>query len=183
MVNMRMLIRIVFIIFIANGIDCFGSDICCNFPKDENISKEGNITKDENITKDKNIIKNENITAESLVNTDWYNAKKNNLVLMIFEKEDDNCIFTSEGNEDKISFKLDENNNLKITYQNETKDKLNLGNGKYALFEIKTKKGKIVYLYCSDVESSENVNGIFEGTTHVSISVIACDTKNVCNCV
>ena len=40
MVNMRMLIRIVFAIFIANGIDCFGSYNCCNFPKDENIIKK-----------------------------------------------------------------------------------------------------------------------------------------------
>ena len=30
MANMRMLIRIVFVIFIANGIDCLGSDNCCD---------------------------------------------------------------------------------------------------------------------------------------------------------
>ena len=69
MVNMRMLIRIVFVIFIANGIDCIGSDICCNFPKDENITKEGNIT------------------AESLVNSIWLSKKKNNPVLKIFKKK------------------------------------------------------------------------------------------------
>ena len=96
MVNMRMLIRIVFVIFIANGIDCFGSYNCCNFPKDENI------------------IKDENITAKSLVNKGWHDHKEN-LVLMIFKKEDDNDIFTSTENGDKISFKLNENNNLKIT--------------------------------------------------------------------
>ena len=50
MTNMRTLIRIIFVIFIANGIDCLGSNNCCNFPKYENI------------------IKDENITAKSLVN-------------------------------------------------------------------------------------------------------------------
>ena len=60
---------------------------------------------------------------------------------------------------------------------------------KYALFEIKTEDEKTVYLYCSDVESSEvkinnlvdNFYGIFGDTDHVSISVIACDTENVSN--
>ena len=97
MVNMRMLIRIVFVIFIANGIYCLGSDNCCIFPKYENI------------------IKYENITAESLVNEDWYNAKKN-IVLKIFKKENDN-VFTSEGNEYKISFELDKDNNFKMEYK------------------------------------------------------------------
>ena len=58
---------------------------------------------------------------------------------------------------------------------------------KYALFEIKTEDEKTVYLYCSDVESSEvkinnlvdNFYGIFGDTDHVSISVIACDTEKV----
>ena len=51
---------------------------------------------------------------------------------------------------------------------------------KYALFEIETIGKNTVYLYCSDVESF-SPNGIFEKTTHISISVIACDTKNVKN--
>ena len=160
MANMRMLIRIVFVIFIANEIDCFGSYNCCNFPKDENI------------------IKDENITPESLVNNNWYESKKNNLVLMIFKKEDDNDIFTSTENGDKISFKFDEKDNSKIAYQDETENKLKLNEKKYALFKIKTNENKTVYLYCSDVESSKN-NGIFEKTDHKSISVIACDTEKV----
>ena len=49
--------------------------------------------------------------------------------------------------------------------------------------EIKTQKGEMVYLYCSDVESSVGQNnvsmGIFDETKHVSISVIACDTEKV----
>ena len=58
-----------------------------------------------------------------------------------------------------------------------------MGEQKYALFEIKTQKEEeAVYLYCSDVESiskGEEHYGIFEGTYHKSISIIACDTENV----
>ena len=164
MANMKMLIRIVFIIFIAKGIDCLGSNNYCSFSEYENI------------------IKDEDIIAESLVNYDWYNAKED-LILKIFEKNN-NDVFTSKGNEDKILFKLDENVKLKITNQDETEDKLKLEDKKYALFEIKTETSKTVYLYCSDIESSEYndvFNGIFKGTDHISISVKACDTTNVMN--
>ena len=160
---MRILIRIVFVIFIANGIDCFGGvcDNCCDYFKKE-------------------IKEDENNTAKSLVNTGWYNAKKENLVLKIFVKEE-NGIFKDNGN--KVSFKLEGNNNPKIAYQNKKKDPLNLEGKKYALFEIKTQEEEdTVYLYCSDVGSSEynnEVYGIFKGTNHVSISVIACNTTKV----
>ena len=73
---------------------------------------------------------------------------------------------------------MEKNNNPKITYQKGAEDEPNLEGEKYALFEIKI-KGKKVYLYCSNVESSRNIDGIFAETTHVSISVIACDTINV----
>ena len=164
MANMRILIRIVFVIFIANGIDCLGGvcDNCCDCFKN----------------------KDENITPESLVNDNWFKAKGNNLVLMIFKQEDDNDIFTSTENGDKISFKLDEKDNSKIAYQDENENKLKLKNEKYALFEIKTKGKNTVYLYCSDVESSKyngGIYGIFERTTHIRISVIACDTEKVTN--
>ena len=162
MANMRILIRMVFVIFIANGIDCLGSNNYCSFLEYENI------------------IKDEDITAESLVNIFWYSAKKN-LVLKIFEKKD-NGIFTSEGNGDKISINLNGKNNHKIAYQNGHEDKLKLKDKKYALFEIKTQEEETVYLYCSDIESSgynDVFNGIFEKTNHKSISVIACDTENV----
>ena len=155
MANMKTLIKIVFIIFIANGIDCLGSNNYCSFSEYENI------------------------TAESLVNYDWYNAKED-LILKIFEKNN-NDVFTSKGNEDEILFKLDENDKLKITNQDETEDKLKLEDKKYALFEIKTETSKTVYLYCSDVESSKKKKGIFKGTDHISISVKACDTTNVMN--
>ena len=164
---MKTLIRIVFVIFITNGIDCLGGvcDDCCDCFNCFNCFKEKK--------------------AESLVNDNWFKAKEenkeNNLVLKIFGKNN-NDVFISKCNEDKISFKLEGKDNPKIAYLEKKgdEDSLNLGGEKYALFEIKTKCGNTVYLYCSDVESSsENVNGIFEGTTHVSISVIACDTTNV----
>ena len=163
MVNMKTLIRIVFIIFIANEIDylgrvcddCYDCCDCC----------EG---KDEEINKNEEIKEEGNVTAESLVNEVWYHPKKENLVLMIFEKNN-NDVFTSKGIGDKISFKLDENDNSKIAYQNEAGHPLKLGNKKYALFEIKAQEGgNTIYLYCSDVESS-------------LISVIACDTEKVEN--
>ena len=121
MAKMRILIRIVFVIFIVNGIDCLGSNICCIPHKYENISKEGNIIKDEN-----------NI-AESLVNKDWFNAKKDNPVLKIFKKEDDNDIFTSTENEDKISIKLEGKDNPKIAYLQKKgeEDPLKLGKIRY----------------------------------------------------
>ena len=168
---MRILIRIVFVIFIANGIDCLGRvcDNCCDCFKEEK-------NKYEEIKEDKNN------TAESLVNTDWYEYKKDNLVLKIFKKEDN--IFTSTENENKISFKLDEKDNSKIAYQNKTGDPLNLEGEKYALFEIETQEENMIYLYCSDVESSKyngEVFGIFVQMNHKSISVIACDTEEVTN--
>ena len=55
MANMKMLIRIVFVIFIANRIDCLGG-VCDNWCDCFNCFKEKK--------------------AESLVNKDWYNAKK-----------------------------------------------------------------------------------------------------------
>ena len=153
---MKTLIRIVFVIFIANRIDCLGEvcDNCCDCFNCFNKKK-----------------------AESLVNTDWCKAKED-IVLKIFTKEDDN-VFTSKGNEDKISFKLDEKDNSKIDRQNGPK-KLKLEDQKYALFEIKTQKEETVYLYCSDIESCM-YDGIFKRKTHVSISVIACDTEKVTN--
>ena len=199
MANMRMLIRIVFVIFIANRIDCLGSvcDNCCDcfkggikedeeIKENEKIGGEGEEEKKEDEKKE-----DENITAESLVNGFWLDNKKG-LVLMIFKKEKNDNVFTSTENGNEFSFKLDESNKLKKTDQNENKDelklenKLNLGEKKYALFEIKTEKEKTVYLYCSDVETivaaannNNIITGIFQNMHHKSISVIACDTENV----
>ena len=171
MANMRMLIRIVFVIFIANGIDCLGSvcDNCCDCFKNKDENEE--------IEEYEEIKGEGNNTAISLVNYDWFSGKKN-LVLKIFKKKGNND-FLSKDNGDKISINLDKNNNPKITYQKGAEDEPNLGGKKYALFEIKTNTNNTVYLYCSDVESSKEKKGIFESTNHKSISVKACDTEKV----
>ena len=192
MANMRMLIRIVFVIFIANRIDCLGSvcDNCCDcfkggikedeeIKENEKIGGEGEEEKKEDEKKE-----DENITAESLVNGFWLDNKKG-LVLKIFKKNSN--IFTSTGNEGIISFKLEgKDNNFKIKIQDGKENELNLKDEKYALFEIKTEKEKTVYLYCSDVETivaavnnNNIITGIFQNMHHKSISVIACDTENV----
>ena len=178
MTNMRMLIRIVFVIFIANGNKCLGGvcdnccDDCCDCFKEE--IKEYEEIKDEG-----------NITAKTLISNDWYYAKEknkeNDLVLKIFKKKDDKA-FPSTDNKYKISIKSNEEGNHKIAYQNESKQELKLEGKKYALFEIKTQEEEnTIYLYCSDVESYEKDYGIFEHMDHISISVIACDTTNVKN--
>ena len=199
MANMKTLIRIVFVIFIANGIYCLGEvcDNCCDCFKDkkedekkdeekEDEENKDEENKDEEIEKYEEIKEEGDITAKSLVNIGWYESKKENLVLKIFKKKEDKA-FTSTENGDKNSIKLKGKNNSKIAYLQKKGDPLNLEGKKYAFFEIKIKDENTVYLYCSDVESI--FNGIFEDTTHVSISVIACDTEKVmdmsnmfCNC-
>ena len=171
MTNMKTLIRIVFIIFIAKGFDSLGGvcDDCCECLKEDEKKEDD---KKEEI-KENEKKEDENITAESLVNGVWFN-NKTGLVLKIFKKKENDNIFTSTENGDKISIKLAENDNSKIAYQDENEDKLKLEGKKYAFFEIKTQEGEnTVYLYCSDMESSVYNNGIFEGTDHISI----------CNCV
>ena len=178
-----MLIRIVFVIFIANGIDCLGKDCdnccdCCDClkKKDENEDKDEN----EEIEEYEEIKEDENNTAKSLVNIGWYESKKENLVLKIFKKKE-NKAFQSKENGDKILIKFGKDNNPKIDYQNEAKDGAKLEYEKYAFCEIKTNTNKTVYLYCSDVESSGNEYGMFSSKDHKSISIIACDTTNVEN--
>ena len=172
---MRMLIRILFVIFIANGIVCLGKDCdnccdCCDCFKDKDENKE--------IEEYKEIKGDENITAKSLVNVNWYESKKENLVLKIFKKKDD-IAFSSKDNGDKISIKLGKDNNPKIEYLNETGNEHKLEDKKYAFFEIKTNTNTTVYLYCSDVESNESNYGMFLHKDHKSISAIACDTTKV----
>ena len=201
---MRMLIRIVFVIFIANEIDCLGGvcNDCCDCrdclkkkgyeeiekQKEEEEGEGGEEKKEEEKEEEEKeeeekeeyeeIEEDENIKIKSLVNNTWYNAKENKPVLKIFKKKDDNA-FPSKDNGDKISIKLKGKDNTKIAYLQKKEDPLKLEDKKYVFFEIKKQEGENTgYLYCSDVESRKN-EGIFEGTTHVSISVIACDTEKV----
>ena len=168
MVNMKTLIRIVFVIFIANRIDCLGS-VCDDFCGCRDCLKKKEYEEIEG---------DENNPAKELVNKDWFKAKKNKPVLKIFIKEE-NGVF--KDNENKVLFKLDKNDNSKIKNQDEAQDPLKLSDQKYALFEIKTQEEETVYLYCSDIESGRINEGIFTHMGHINISVIACDIENVRN--
>ena len=116
MTNMKTLIRIVFVIFIANGIDCLGRvcDNCCDCFKEKEEENNDENNDEKNDEKEYEEIKDEgNNTAISLVNDAWYNAKENKPILKIFEKEG-NKDFPSKDNGDKILIKLEGNNKLKI---------------------------------------------------------------------
>ena len=117
MTNMRILIRIVFIIFITNRIDCLGGvcDDCCECLKEDEKKEEEK--KDENndekeIEEYEEIEEDEINTAKSLVNNAWYSYKEKDLVLKIFKKKDDNDI---QDNGDKISIKFGKDNKNKNT--------------------------------------------------------------------
>ena len=154
MANMRMLIRILFVIFIANKVVCFGGicDNCCNCFKDKNI------------------------TANLLVNNNWYNSKNGkDFVLELFNKTSEN---EYENWNIKIKIKK-ENNKINGEFLVSSKNKLKTDLRKWALFEITTKEDEKVYLYCSDIGSIDN-RGIFEcKENYKSISVITCDTSEV----
>ena len=158
----------VFAIFIAKGIDCLGC-VCDDFCGCRDCLKKKEYEEIEG---------DENNPAKELVNKDWFKAKKNKPVLKIFIKEE-NGVF--KDNENKVSFKLEGNNNPKIAYLNGNEDPLKLSDKKYAFFGIITKKGTPVYLYCSDIESGGINEGIFTHMGHINISVIACDIENVRN--
>ena len=121
-------------------------------------------------------ISNKTMATNLYVNSDICH----NRIVEILEKIDDENIIENklDQNDDYIMVYKDRNGNHKA-YQNKAEDHLKLGDKKYALFEIKTKEGDTVYLYCSDVGSSSLNVGIFKNKPHISISVIACDTENV----
>ena len=140
-------------------------DNCCDcFKNKKEDDKKEEIKGNEEIKEYEEIKDEGNNIAKSLVSNAWYNAKENKPILKIFLKKNDG-VFPSKDNGDKISINLDKNNNPKIAYQKGAENEPNLGSNEYAFFEIKTKGGNTVYLYCSDVESSKNkyaVHGIFE---------------------
>ena len=181
---MRILMKIVFIIFIANGIDCLGEvcDNCCdcfkgkekkekqeeeeeneeiNEDKEKKNEKIEGDKKDENKEKEKKDEKIEGEENEEEGNitaeslvNEDWNNFKDNPPVLKIFKKNSN-IFISTGNEGIISFELEgKDNNFKIKIQDGKEDEFNLGDEKYTLFKIKTQKEETVYLYCSDVESS-----------------------------
>ena len=119
---MRILIKIVFVIFIAKGFDCIGRvcDNCCDCLKDKKEDKKEDADKKEDENKDEEkdenndekekmeyeeIKEDENIKIKSLVNNTWYNSKENKPVLKIFKKKDSNDL-PFKDNGDKILINL-----------------------------------------------------------------------------
>ena len=142
MANMKTLIRIVFVFFIANGIDCLGGvckDCCdCLKKKDENEEikeyekiggegEEGEDEKEEEENEEENndenndkeikeyeeIKEDENNTAKSLVSDDWFKAKENN--------KENNLVLKIFKKKDNDAFPSKENED-KISIKLEEKD-------------------------------------------------------------
>ena len=142
MINMKILIRIVLVIFITNGIDCRGSicDDCCDCLKNK---KEGEIIQDyekmqivlkkknEEINEEKNEEINKEIISVddikgfeeiegegnfedgSLISKNWYKNNVNNPILKIFRKKNSNTGLYTE-NEDEILINLENKSNIKL---------------------------------------------------------------------
>ena len=171
-----MKIKIFFLISAMNALSylCFGNccdeccDDCCeNCWKcwEESFGK-GNI-------KEKFFLeeKENNEEIKKFVNENWLNWRKiGDAELKFYEKKHE---------KDKAEYiEVIKYTNGKIEVKN-----FNTGNNtqKWALFEIKTTENNTVYLYCSDIESTED-DGIFSNMKNFSsISVLACDTSSVKN--
>ena len=174
--SMRLLLT--FIIFIFGGFYTFGKENCCEQCCEYlgNCCKKGKgEVQEEFYLKKSEATDPEEI--KKLVNTDWYDDKGKEASFIFYEKingEENQNINENDVikvKKDKNGFSIDENF---IPEKDNTK--------KWALFEIiyKEEKGeewKTVYLYCSDIESTE---GIFDSCEqYISVSVIACNTSNV----
>ena len=195
--NMRLLLT--FIIFILGYFYTFGKENCCEqcceylgncCKKGKEEVKNGNNVKEkkegeeDGVQEEFCLKKTEAANPEEikkLVSMDWYNNKGKEASFIFYEKIN-NIVDVGLNENDVIKVTKYENGfNIDkdfITEENNTK--------KWALFEIIYKEEKeeveeTVYLYCSDIESSENY-GIFEFCKqHISISVIACGTSGVTN--
>ena len=213
---MRLLLT--FIIFILGGFYTFGKENCCeqcceylgnccNKGKEE-VKNENNVgeNKEEKGEEEKEV-KNENNVGENkgekgeenevqeeaknLVNKNWLDNKKNNggLVLKIFNKDENENVNEYKSGNITINLKK-EDGKTKITKLVDVEENLKTNGQKWALFEIRYKKGtgneeenkeETKYLYCSDIESFVNF-GIFESCKqYISISVIDCNTSKVTN--
>ena len=136
--------------------------------------------------------------AETLVNKNWLNEKKqNDFLLVSLNKTGD----IYENTEKKIKIEIEEKVKIKtikgewgkefkqefkkniLKYREENKE-LQINLQKYALFEINIIKNiqvETIYLYCSDIESTTN-NGMFENCNSInSVSVVIGDGKNIKN--
>ena len=139
--------------------------------------------------------------AETLVNKNWLNEKKQNDFLLVCLQKDGNTYKNTEKNieieiEEIVKINTIEGEGTKITQKftknileasKENKELLQINLQKYALFEIKIKKNieaetvETIYLYCSDIESTAN-NGMFENCNSIEhVSVVIGDVKNIKN--
>ena len=191
---MRLLLT--FIIFILGVFYTFGDDNCCeqcceylgnccNKGKEE-VKNENNVGENKGEKGEENEVQEE---AKNLVNKNWLDNKKNNggLVLKIFNKDENENVNEYKSGNITINLKK-EDGKTKITKLVDVEENLKTNGQKWALFEIRYKKGtgneeenkeETKYLYCSDIESTLH-NGIFYNCKqHVSISVIVCDTSGV----
>ena len=184
---MRLLLT--FIIFILGGFYTFGKENCCEqcceylekcCKKGEEEKEKKEENKEEEVPEEfylKKPKQNDPEKIKNLVNTNWYEDKKETASFILYEKinnigngglNDNDVIKVTK---DKNGFSIDKDF---ITEENNTK--------KWALFKIIYKEGKekeTKYLYCSDIEGGE-FDGIFESCKqHISISVIVCDTSEV----
>ena len=127
----------------------------------------------------------EKLIGDSFLDCVIYNEDnpKQPKIFIFEEKKENNQKNDDKKKENNIEIEIVNGKKIKVTKGDERV--LDLKKQKYALFKIKTQKEETIYLYCSDIESinikeDQNV-GIFESTSHKSISVIACDTRNVRN--
>lgn len=176
MVNVRILIRIIFVIFIANGVNCLGSICddfdncceCCDFSQIKEFEEVGDYSQIEII---------------DFVNADWLDNIPKEHIIKIFKKKEANSI-SSTVRKNNISIKLvgEDSSKIEVPKLEKSRDPLKMEGRRYAFFKIKTEKGKTVYLYCNNVESysdGKSYVGVFSNMKHKEISVIACDTECV----
>ena len=178
-----MKIKIFFLISAMNALSylCFGNCCenccgdCCGDCGEEGFGKEN--IKENFFLEEKNTdeeIKKEEI--KNFVNEKWLKKGEDNVKFKIYEEKKER----NKGGDIEVIKYI----NGKIRVK---KIKLGTNTHKWALFEIKYKEEgkeeKTVYLYCSDIESTENdsfIYGIFEDKNDIlNISVLACDTSKV----
>ena len=191
--NMSMRTIIFFTIVIVTGSTMSGKENCC----EQCCEYLGNCCKKEGEEKEQEefyLKKSEATDLEKikkLVSSDWYKAKKETALFILYEKI--NGAVNQNLNENGVIKVKKDKNGFSIEGNFIPENDNNAQ--KWALFEIiykeekekvegekdkeKEKVGKTVYLYCSDVESIGEL-GIFESCKqYISISVIDCNTSKV----
>ena len=125
-------------------------------------------------------------TVKALVNKDWLNKKEQNDFLLVSLNKTGNIY---ENTEKKIKIEIEEKKvknsgynsykQKKIKKHYDTNNLLKMLSQTYVLFEIERNDDETIYLYCSDIESTET-NGMFEGCESIQkISVVAGDIAEI----